>query len=153
MLAATSVYSPASPGSLPARVKQFYERVSVERDGALPELARLYADDVHFINPVVDHQGLANFVLVWKKAFRIYKVFEFTDIVATGSDEVFSLTYSMNIRFAIGPVFRTDMSTDCRARNGKIFYCRDYFDPMGTLVGPFAPLKWLYRVVFRFLIA
>ena len=139
--------------ALPARLKAFYERVNVERDAALDELAGLYADNVHFVNPVVDQRGLQAFFGVWKKAFRMYKVFEFTNIVVTGTDEVFSLTYSMNIRFAIGPTFVTDMMTDCRGRDGKVFYCRDYFDPLGTLVGPVAPLRWLYRFVFRFLVA
>lgn len=139
--------------ALPARLKAFYERVSIERDAALDDLALLYTSDVHFVNPVVDKRGIGAFLAVWKKAFRMYRVFEFTNIVVAGTDEVFSLTYSMNIRFAIGPTFTTDMMTDCRGRDGKVFYCRDYFDPLGSLVGPLAPLEWLYRFVFRFLIA
>lgn len=139
--------------ALPTRLKAFYERVSVVREAALDELPALYASDVHFVNPVVDQRGLATFRTVWTKAFRMYRVFEFTNIVVAGTDEVFSLTYSMNIRFAVGPTFRTDMMTDCRGRDGKVFYCRDYFDPLGTLVGPIAPLRWLYRFVFRFLVA
>ena len=139
--------------ALPTRLKAFYERVSIERDAALDDLSTLYAPDVHFVNPVVDKRGIAAFLTVWQKAFRMYRVFEFSNIVVAGTDEVFSLTYSMNIRFAIGPAFRTDMMTDCRGRDGKVFYCRDYFDPLGTLVGPVAPLKWLYRFVFRFLVA
>ena len=96
---------------------------------------------------VVDKRGLGAFFDVWRKAFRMYKVFEFTNIVVTGTDEVFSLTYSMNIRFAIGPTFVTDMMTDCRGRDGKVFYCRDYFDPLGSLVEPFPPLVWIYKTV------
>jgi ketosteroid isomerase-like protein len=139
--------------TLPTRLKAFYERVSIERDAALDDLATLYAADVHFVNPVVDQRGIAAFLGVWKKALRMYRVFEFSDIVVAGTDDVFSLTYSMNIRFAIGPTFRTDMMTDCRGRDGKVVYCRDYFDPLGTLVRPIAPLEWLYRFVFRFLVA
>ena len=138
---------------MPTRLKAFYERVSVERDAALDDLGTLYASDVHFVNPVVDQRGIAAFLAVWKKALRMYRVFEFTNIVVAGTDEVFSLSYSMNIRFAIGPTLRTDMMTECRGRDGKVFYCRDYFDPLGTLVRPAAPLEWLYRFVFRFLVA
>ena len=47
--------------SLPNRIKEFYERVSIEREAALIDLPALYADDVHFINPVVDQHGLAAF--------------------------------------------------------------------------------------------
>lgn len=139
--------------SLKERVKRFYERISVERDAALEELPKLYSDDVHFVNPVVDQVGLQNFTQTWVKALKQYKTFEFKNVEVTGTEEIFSLTYSMNIRFAIGPTFVTDMATDCHARGGKVFFCRDYFDPLGTLVGPFAPLNWLYRKIFSHLVA
>ncbi len=139
--------------ALPQRVKKFYERISVERDAALEELAKLYSEDVRFINPVVDQRGLSNFEETWKKALRQYKTFEFKNVLVTGTDELFSLTYSMNIKFAIGPTFVTEMATDCHAKDGKIFLCRDYFDPLGTLVGPFGPISWLYKKIFSHLVA
>lgn len=139
--------------ALPQRVKRFYERMSIEREAALEELPRLYADDVHFINPVVDQRGLSAFEETWKKALRQYKVFEFNDVKVSGTDELFSLTYTMNIKFALGPTFKTDMSTECHARDGKIYLCRDYFDPLGALVQPFGPVSWLYKKIFSYLVA
>ncbi len=138
---------------LPQRVLKFYERISTEREPALEELVKLYSADIHFINPVVDQRGLEAFTEVWVKALKQYKIFEFKDLLVTGTEELFSLTYSMNIKFSFGPVFTTQMSTDCHAKDGKIFLCRDYFDPLGTLVGPFKPLNWLYRAVFSHLVA
>ena len=142
-----------SEAQLPQRVKQFYVRISTERDAALEELPKLYSQDVHFINPVVDQHGLPAFEETWKKALRQYKVFEFKDVQVTGTNELFSLTYSMNIKFAIGPTFVTNMATDCHAKDGKIYLCRDYFDPLGTLVGPFGPINWLYKKIFSHLVA
>lgn len=138
---------------LAQRVKRFYERISVEREAALGELQALYSADVRFINPVVNQTGLPAFEHAWRKALKQYKRFEFTNITVTGTDEIFSLTYSMNIKFAVGPTFVTDMSTDCHGKDGKVVFCRDYFDPLGTLVGPFAPLSKLYKVVFSRLVA
>ena len=141
------------PASLPNRVKQFYERVSVEREAALVELPDLYGETVHFINPVVDQHGLAAFREAWDTGLRKYKVFKFHDIDVVGSDERFTLTYSMTIGFAVGPMFRTDMMTSCRASNGKVVFCRDYFDPLGSLMQPFGPLNWCYRKIFGVLVA
>ncbi|MFT3708516.1 MAG: nuclear transport factor 2 family protein [Archangium sp.] len=138
---------------LPRRVKEFYERVSTEREKAMDQLPQLYAADVHFINPVIDQIGLEGFTGAWTKAFKQYKRFEFVDVAVTGTDEQFNLTYSMNIKFSFGPVFTTEMSTHCRGKDGKVVYCRDYFDPLGTLVGPFGIFRWLYRVIFRQLVA
>lgn len=139
--------------SLPHRIKAFYERVSVERGAALDELTELYTDDVHFINPVVDEHGMASFREAWDIALRKYKVFKFNDIEVTGSEELFSLNYSMTISFGFGPTFTTDMATVCRTRDGKVAFLRDYFDPMGSLVQPFGPVRWLYRKVFGVLVA
>lgn len=71
---------------LPQRIKQFYERISVDREAALEELPKLYSADVRFINPVVDQRGLQNFIETWKKALRQYKTFEFKDLEVTGTD-------------------------------------------------------------------
>lgn len=139
--------------SIKLRIKRFYERISVDRDAALEDLPKLYSADVHFINPVVDQTGLENFIETWKKALKQYKVFEFKDLEVTGDDALFSLTYSMNIRFSFGPTFKTDMSTDCHAKDGKVYFCRDYFDPLGALVQPFPPIAWLYKKVFGTLVA
>ena len=141
------------PLSLPNRIKQFYELVSVERGAALDELPALYGDRVHFINPVVDQQGLAAFREAWETALRKYKVFQFHDIAVIGTDEQFSLTYSMTISFGFGPSFTTDMATLCRASDGKVVFLRDYFDPLGSLVEPLGPVRWLYRKVFALLVA
>jgi len=141
------------PLSLPNRIKKFYERVSVERGSALVDLGALYGDDVHFINPVVDQQGLAAFREAWETALRKYKVFRFHDIEVSGTDEHFALNYSMTVSFGFGPSFTTDMATVCRASDGKVVFLRDYFDPMGSLVQPFGPVNWLYRKVFGVLVA
>jgi ketosteroid isomerase-like protein len=142
-----------STTSLPNRIKAFYERVSVERAAALGELAQLYSDDVHFINPVVDQHGIASFREAWDTALRKYKVFLFHDIEVLGTDEQFTLTYSMTVSFGFGPSFTTEMATLCRSRDGKVVFLRDYFDPLGTLVDPLGPARWLYRKVFGVLVA
>lgn len=143
----------AVAATLPMRVKQFYERVSLEREAALSELPEIYGESVHFINPVVDQHGIAAFREAWDTGLRKYKIFRFHDIDVVGNDEHFTLTYSMTIGFAVGPTFRTDMATACRGRNSKVVFCRDYFDPLGSLMQPFSPLDWCYRKIFGVLVA
>jgi hypothetical protein len=143
----------ALAASLPHRIKAFYERVSIERELALVELPDLYGAEVHFINPVVDQHGLAAFRDAWDTGLRKYKVFRFHDIDVVGTDQHFTLTYSMTIAFGFGPSFKTDMTTTCRGSDGKVVFCRDYFDPLGSLMQPFAPLHWCYRKVFGVLVA
>lgn len=145
--------TPPAPGSLPMRVRDFYERVSIEREAALEELPRLYAPEVRFVNPVVDETGLITFEAYWKKALKQYKTFKFFDLEVVGDDDVFTLTYSMEVRFAFGPKFINAMATDCHGRDGKVVFCRDYFDPLGTLVSPFPVADWLYKKLFGLLVA
>jgi hypothetical protein len=138
---------------LPQRVKQFYELVSVDREKALEQLPLLYSDDVQFVNPVADKTGLQLFITTWQGAFKQYKLFEFQNIEVVGTEDAFALTYTMNLRFSFGPIFPSPMATYCLARNGKVYYCRDYFDPLGSLVTPFPPFNWLYRAIFSKLVA
>lgn len=138
---------------LPHRIKDFYQRVSIEREAALVDLPVLYDNQVHFINPVVNQHGLAAFREAWETGLRKYKIFRFHDINVIGTDEEFTLTYSMTIAFGFGPTFTTEMVTACRGSGGKVVYCRDYFDPLGSLMQPFAILNWCYRKVFGVLVA
>jgi hypothetical protein len=59
----------------------------------------------------------------------------------------------MEVRFAVGPTFTSGMATDCHARDGKVVYCRDYFDPLGALVSPSKLATWVYKKVFGLLVA
>ena len=106
---------------------------------------------MHFINPVVDQHGLTAFASL-ESAAQV-QVFLFHDIEVIGTDEQFTLTYSMTIAFGFGPSFTTDMATSCRATDGKVVFCRDYFDPLGSLVQPLGPVRWFYRKLFGLLVA
>jgi hypothetical protein len=142
-----------SDDSLPQKVKRFYERISEEGAPALEELPKLYAADVHFINPVVDERGLDLFTKQWVRALQQYKTFRFVDVQVVGDERMFTLTYSMSIKFSFGPTFHTAMMTDCHAEDGKVRFCRDYFDVVGSLVEPFPVLTWVYKKVFGLLVA
>lgn len=148
--------TPASVPSIKDRIRSFYERISVDRDAALEELPKLYTADVHFINPVGDNAGLDAFTQNWVRALSQYSLFEFKDIEVTGTEEIFSLTYSMRIKLKalpFSPVFVSAMATDCHSKDGKVFFCRDYFDVGGTLLSPFPPLLWVYKKIAGLLVA
>lgn len=68
-------------------------------------------------------------------------------------DAHFFLSYTMHIRFVVGPTLHIPMSTECRAKDGKVTQCRDYFDPMGALAATAAPAKQVYRRVIGLLVA
>ncbi|NLE48183.1 MAG: nuclear transport factor 2 family protein [Sandaracinaceae bacterium] len=141
-------------GRLPERVRAFYERVNEEREGALVELPELYADDLIFANPVLEEQGLDRFESFWHEAFGKYKLFQFDGLtLAAESEDFFTMVYTMRVAFCVGPTFKVISATDFYARDGKVIRTRDYFDPLGTLVGPFPILNWLYRKIFRVLVA
>lgn len=141
-------------GSLPERVRAFYERVNHEREGALVELPELYDEQMIFANPVLEEQGIDRFESFWHEAFAKYKVFQFDDLtLAADSEEFFTMTYTMRVAFCIGPAFKVISATDFHAQGGKVVRTRDYFDPLGTLVAPFPLMNWLYRKIFRVLVA
>lgn len=144
--------SPRAQAPLHERLHDFYTRVTTERHAALDELPDLFSPDIHFINPVVDDHGLANFTAQWRRAFRLYKVFRFADIRIDGAGDRFTLSYTMQIRFLVGPTFDIPLTTVVEAHAGKITRMRDYFDTFQTLLQPLPPVLALYRWALRFLI-
>ncbi len=139
---------------LPVRMIAFFNRVTTDREAALEDLTHVYARDIHFISPVVDSSGIDVFAESWRRAFRQYKMFVFKNLAYTGDEQRFTLTYEMHIRFAFGPVFVTQMATECEANGEKLVAtCRDYFDPLGSLLGAFPPLSWVYKKLFGLVVA
>jgi hypothetical protein len=133
--------------SLPERTRAFYEAVSKDGEKALSELPAVYATDVEFSNPVGKDRGLAEFEKVWIKGFRTYKLLEFQNIEVVGNDEYFTMTYTMAVKFALGPVFKSRMATSFYGKEGKVCFTRDYFDPLGSLLAPFPVMSWGYQKV------
>lgn len=137
---------------LPERTKRFFERISTDGEAALADLRDVYADDIHFVSPAVDQRGIDTFEKLWRRAFRYYKLFKFGEIEVIGDEHVFTMTYTMSVRFAVGPVFKLDLATDFHGRDGKVFYCRDYFDMVGVLLSPVPPVAWAYRKIFSLIV-
>ncbi len=99
----------------------------------------------------VPHEGLLR--THGRRALRLYKTFECENVEVSGTDAHFFLSYTMHIRFMVGPTLHIPMSTECRAKDGKVTQCRDYFDPMGALAATAAPAKQVYRRVIGLLVA
>jgi hypothetical protein len=139
--------------SLGKRTLAFYERASREGRAALEELPTVFSNDIHFMNPVVDEQGIDTFRAQWERAFGMYSVFNFSEFVLEGDDSHFTLSYVMKIQFLIGPVFVIPLVTECKGQKGKVVWMKDYFDTMTTLLQPVPPLLWLYKTIMRVLVA
>ena len=47
--------------TLPERMQAFYERLDTEKEAALDELPSLYTDDIQFVSPIEERDGLYAF--------------------------------------------------------------------------------------------
>lgn len=131
--------------SLPERMQAFYERLSREGASALAELPELYTDDVQFVSPIEERDGIHAFRESWAKAFQTYKLFTFTDFKRIGDDGSFALFYTMTIDIGVGNPMPTPTATLFVAREGKVYYQYDYWDTVGGLVQIYPPLHTAYQ--------
>ena len=68
-----------STKSLPERMQAFYEQLNVDHEAALRQLPELYTDDIQFVSPIEERDGIHAFQSSWEAAFKTYKAFTFTD--------------------------------------------------------------------------
>lgn len=135
--------------TLPSSLQAYYESMAREREPALDRLGDYFSEDIHFIDPFRDTRGLASFRTLFERMFRQYRKVEFTDFRSSGDESSFVLTYDMRLRMAIGPVFTTAMVSVCRARDGKVYELRDYYDFSSSLVSPWKFLARFYQALVR----
>jgi hypothetical protein len=126
-------------------MQAFYERLNVEKEAALAELPELYTDDIQFVSPIEERDGIHAFRDSWAKAFQTYKAFTFTDFKRIGDDQAFALFYTMTIDIGIGNPMPTPTATLFITRGGKVYYQYDYWDTVGGLAQIYPPLRTMYE--------
>ncbi len=131
--------------TLPERMQAFYERLNVEKEAALVELPELYTDDIQFVSPIEERDGIHAYRDSWAKAFETYQAFTFTDFKRIGDDESFALFYTMTIDIGVGNPMPTPTATLFVAREGKVYYQYDYWDTVGGLAQIYPPLHTAYE--------
>ena len=137
------------PSSLPARVQWFFEALARSREQALEHLPEVFSDDITFHDPFRDTRGMPAFRELFVRMFRQYREIDFTDFRVVDGGDQFSLTYSMHLRMAVGPVFVTPMASTCRARDGRVFALDDHYNLTSGLLSPFGLLHRAYRGAIR----
>lgn len=133
------------PSTLPERMQAFYERLNTEKTAALVELPSLYTDDIQFVSPIEERDGISAFRDSWEKAFQTYKAFTFTDFKRIGDDNAFALFYTMTIDIGVGNPMPTPTATLFIVRDGKVYYQYDYWDTVGGLAQIYPPLHTAYE--------
>ncbi|HEY4057449.1 MAG TPA: FAD-binding protein, partial [Kofleriaceae bacterium] len=131
--------------TLPHRLQQFYEALSVDREAALDRLGDVFTDDIHFRDPFRDTNGMPAFRRLFERALAQYPGWSFTEFRIVGDAEQFTLTYNMRMRMAIGPEFVTPMASVCVVRDGKVSDLTDYYDFTEGLLSPVRLAGKAYR--------
>ncbi|APR80040.1 FAD-linked oxidoreductase [Minicystis rosea] len=126
-------------------MQAFYERLNEEKEAALAELPDLYTDDIQFISPIEERDGIEAFKTSWAQAFKTYQAFTFHDFKCIGDDQAFALFYTMTIYIGVGNPMPTPTATLFIAREGKVYYQYDYWDTVGGLTMIYPPLHTAYQ--------
>ncbi len=137
-----SVTAPA-----PQRLQWFFEELARAREGALHHIPKVFAEDLVFRDPFRTTTRGPEFRELFRRLLNQYRHVSFTGFERTGTDEAFTLTYFMHLRMVIGPMFVTPMASVCRARDGRVFDMRDYYDFPTGLLSPIRACTGLYRAV------
>ena len=116
----------------------------------IESLRQIYTDDVCFEDPAHGIQGLDSLISLFKSLYQNLDGCQFKFHKKVTSDDGIFLSWTMLIRhkkIRKGAVTRVEGASFLRARDGKIFYHRDYFD-LGAMVYENVPmLGTLIRVI------
>lgn len=103
--------------------------------GKLDELRELYADDVHFQDPIQTVRGLDAFIEMNRSLISKVRELSFEVTASAGSDEEMFLAWTMTFAPKHGPRVEVDGTSHVRTEHGKVVYHRDYWDIAGMFAG------------------
>lgn len=131
--------------TLAERMQAFYERLNTEKEAALVELPNLYAEDLQFVSPIEERDGIGALRKAWEQAFKTYKSFTFTNFKVIGDERAFALFYTMTIELGVGNPMPTSTAALFLVRDGKVYYQCDYWDTASGLASIYPPLRTAYE--------
>lgn len=135
--------------TLPERIAAFYDAIN---DGpiVLGQIDGLYAERVHYVDPLQDVHGRAGIRRSFERLFAKYTVI-ISDVEAIGDERLVMATWVMVLKPKLGPTFRVRGACDFLAENGLIVRQRDYWDLLGTAMASLPWLNPIYKRIVGFL--
>lgn len=126
-------------------ILQTFDRGDAARALTLIEAA--YSDDVEFCDPLQHLHGKDAFMAMNRKFFGRGQQMRVAIDSIVGDDREVFVAYAMDYTPRIGPTLHLEAVSHCRARDGAIFYHRDYWDLLGSVMGSIPGAGSLYNAV------
>lgn len=124
--------------TLPGRLRDALERMTPDQPNAVERLRELYSDDMVFRDPVQQLRGIDAFVAMNGRFLRRLRSLQWAVHTVAGDDRQIFLEWTMHGKAKLGPDVRVEGLTRARARDGRIFDHRDYWD-LGELMANTIP--------------
>ncbi len=117
--------------------------------GALGLIDAYYTDDVVFKDPLQTVEGKQAFMEMNHKFFDKGQALtvEIGDVVEAG--EQLFVTWKMRFKPRFGPTVLCDGASHAKARDGRIYYHRDYWDLLDTTFGSMPFAGPIYRALVK----
>ena len=133
--------------SLPSRLANALVAVVPENPDAVENLRNLYAAHLIFQDPIQRLQGVDAFLEMNRHLLRRMKKLSWEILSTAGNENEAFLEWKMLCTPRLGPTVEVAGVTRARAKNGKIFDHRDYWD-VGELFASAVPggMKLLHLV-------
>jgi limonene-1,2-epoxide hydrolase len=114
--------------SFPTRVADVLSQLGPHRPDILDTLRAFYTDDIVFRDPIQEVRGIDAFIAMNRRLVRRMRTLQWTVTTAKGDDHDVFLEWTMRGKTKLGPTVKVDGMTHARARDGRIYDHRDYWD-------------------------
>jgi hypothetical protein len=112
------------------------------------EVARLYADDMVFRDPMQTCRGKERFLAMNRKLVKMSRALRFDVSEVTGDASLFYIHWVMTMRPVLGPEVRVEGVSRLRGRDGLVIEHVDYWD-LGELLASPVGGQALLHTLFR----
>lgn len=139
--------TPSSPQDILAVVEAALQDLVRDGQAAIDRLLTVYADDVHFQDPLQTFDGKPAFAAMNRRLLEAARElsFDVTSSAAAG-DQLF-LTWRMRMATRLGLTLNVDGATHIRLAGGRIVEHRDYWDLLGAVMDSLPIVAPVYRTL------
>jgi steroid Delta-isomerase len=137
----------SSMSTLPERILTLFATFHIRREKAIADMEAIYADDIHFVDPLHDVVGKEAFVRINRALLANFEEVRFDDLEVVGDDPHFMIKWTCTLRPRFGPALVAPGVSEISTKNGLVLEHKDYWDVLSALAGSLPIAAQLYKTI------
>jgi len=133
--------------TLPERILTLFATFHIRRERTIAEMEPLYADDIHFVDPLHEVRSKDAFLKINRSLLKNFEEVRFDDLELVGDEPHFMISWTCTLRPKFGPAIVAPGVSQFRTENGRVVEHIDHWDVLSSFAASLPLAAHVYKAI------